>query len=962
MCNLATTTSRLLHLSRFSFSRLWLLLLAALLGAALAACTSATPPRPIYRIGFSQSVSSGDWRQAMLAGMERELAFHPEIQFLMRDAQSSSQRQQQQIHDLLQAGADVLIVAPNEEQALSPAIEEAYRRGVPVILLDRHTTSPHYAAYVGGDNTGVGAAAARYAAQLLLQRGQVVEITGSSSSVTKERHNGFVQTLRAYPQMRVVGAVAGDWGTTALQPALTELLRKYPETRLIFAHSDLMAQGAYEVCQKLGRKDIRIIGVDGLAGADNGLEMVQQGRSTASLFYSPGGEEAIRVALRILHHQAYERENILGTIVIDSTNALTLQQQAAKLTSQQEGIEQQQILLRTLQATYASQRTVLYGLVISLLAAVVLGASAWRAARNNRRINQELARQNEANNAINQELVRQNEANDVINRQLSTQNEEIRAQRNQIAELAEQARRETEAKLRFFTNFSHELRTPLTLIMGPVEEMLTGRSSAALQPTQRHDLGLIRRNTQRLLQLVNQLLDFRKIEVGKMAVQAHEEDVVAFVRELVETFEPAARVQQVALTFVPTEPVLPAWFDRNVLDKVFFNLLSNALKYTPRGGHITVRVQPTDDGRSLQVQVTDTGRGIRPQDSPHIFEWFYQGEQPTTGKGSGMGLALAQGLVRLHQGQLTVSSQLGQGSTFTVTLPRELPAELRSLDSAEPLDFSMDEPLALPSAEAEVPAAEAEALVLVIEDNADVNEFVARKLRPHFRVQSAADGKAGLQLATDLIPDLIVCDVMMPGLSGLEVVARLRADWRTSHIPVILLTARNAPEQQLEGVQAGADVYLTKPFNPAFLLESVRTLLANRARQREHLSRELTATLETPTPPNPDQEFVQALTAQVEADLTRTDLTVEELAHTLGFSRMQLYRKVKAVLGTSITDFIQSVRLQKACELLQSETMSVTAVAYEVGYASHSYFSNSFKARYGLAPSEFRARHQAGVS
>jgi len=939
-------------------------------------CTPAPSPRPIYRIGFSQSVSSGDWRQAMLAGMERELAFHPEIQFLMRDAQSSSQRQQQQVHDLLQAGADVLIVAPNEEQALSSAIEEAYRRGVPVILLDRHTTSPHYAAYVGGDNTGVGAAAARYAAQLLRQRGQIVEITGSSSSVTKERHNGFVQTLRAYPQMHVVGEVTGDWGTTALQPALAELLRNYPETRLIFAHSDLMAQGAYEVCRKLAREDIRIIGVDGLAGAGNGLEMVQQGRSTASLFYSPGGEEAIRVALRILHHQAYERENILGTIVIDSTNALTLQQQAAKLTSQQEGIEQQQLLLRTLQATYASQRTVLYGLVISLLAAVGLGASAWRAARNNRRINQELARQNEANDAINQELVRQNEANDVINqelvrqnaandvinRQLSTQNEEIRAQRNQLAELAEQARRETEAKLRFFTNFSHELRTPLTLIMGPVEEMLTGRNSTTLQPTHRHDLGLIRRNTQRLLQLVNQLLDFRKIEVGKMAVQAYEEDVVAFVRELVETFEPAARVQQVALTFVSAGPALPAWFDRNVLDKVFFNLLSNALKYTPRGGQITVRVQPADEGRILEVQVADTGRGIRPQDSPHIFEWFYQGEQPATAKGSGMGLALAQGLVRLHQGQLTFSSQVGQGSTFTVTLPRELPQELRATDAAAPLAFSLDEPLVVPAGDAEGPASEAEALVLVIEDNADVNEFVARKLRPHFRVQSATDGNAGLQLATDLIPDLIVCDVMMPGLSGLEVVARLRADWRTSHIPVVLLTARNAPEQQVEGVQAGADVYLTKPFNPAFLLESVRTLLVNRARQREHLSRQLQSAPETnQAPADPDQVFIQALTAQVEADLTRTDLTVEELAHVLGFSRMQLYRKVKAVLGTSITDFIQRVRLQKACELLREETLSVTAVAYEVGYASHSYFSNSFKARYGLAPSEFRARHQAGV-
>ncbi|QIX59963.1 substrate-binding domain-containing protein [Hymenobacter sp. BT18] len=954
---MVSTAIHLFHPSRLRR----LLMLVSLLGS-LAACAPASSPT--YRIAFSQSISAGDWRQAMLAGMQRELTFHPDIQFLTRDAQGNSRQQQQQIHDLLDAGADVLIVAPNEEHALSTAIEEAYRRGVPVILLDRRTTSPHYAAYVGGDNTGVGAAAARYAALRLRQRGRIVEVVGAASSVSVQRHEGFTQALRAYPDMRVVGEVVGDWGATALQPPLTKLLQAHPETNLIFAHSDLMAQGAYEVCQRLGRKDIRIIGVDGLPGPDNGMEMVQQGRATASLFFSPGGEEAIRVALKILYHQAYERENILGTIVIDSVNVLTLQQQATKVASQQAGIEQQQLLLRTLQATYASQRTVLYGLLATLLAAVVLGASAWRAARINRRINRELARQNEANDVINQELVRQNEANDVINRQLSTQNEEIRAQRNQIAELAEQARVETEAKLRFFTNFSHELRTPLTLIMGPVEEMLTGSHSTALLPSHRHDLGLVRRNTQRLLQLVNQLLDFRKIEVGKMAVQAREDDLVAFVRELVETFEPAARVQQVSLRFQPAEARLPSWLDRNVLDKVFFNLLSNALKYTPAGGQITVRVRPADDGSSLQVEVADTGRGIRPQDSPHIFEWFYQGEQPATAKGSGMGLALAQGLVRLHQGNLTFSSQVGQGSTFIVTLPRELPAALRTT-TAPPETLTLDEPQAFPVEALDAQAvAGQEPLVLVIEDNADVNEFVARKLQSHFRVQTAADGTTGLQLAQELIPDLIVCDVMMPGLSGLEVVAQLRADWRTSHVPVILLTARTAPEQQVEGVQAGADVYLTKPFNPTFLLESIHTLLANRARQHEHTRRQLGAAGQAAPnsaapAPDPDQAFLQALTARIEADLTRTDLTVEELAQALGFSRTQLYRKVKAVLGTSVTDYIQLVRLRKARELLLDDKLTITAVAYEVGYTSHSYFSNSFKARYQVSPSEFRARRLA---
>ncbi|OON67070.1 hypothetical protein B0919_19755 [Hymenobacter sp. CRA2] len=900
------------------------------LAVFLTAC--APGPGTTQRIGFSQSVGQDGWRQAMLAGIKRELTFHPEIQLLLRDAQGSSQQQQQHIQELLQAGVDVLIVAPSEEAALAPALTEAHRRGIPVILLDHRTSTVPYTAYVGGDNTTVGASAARYAAQLLHQRGQVVEIVGSSPSpVSEERHQGFVQALRAYPGMQVVGQVTGDWQPYSLQPDLTALLQAHPQAQLIFAHSDLMAQGASEVCRRLGMTHVRIIGVDGLAGPGNGMEMVQQGRSTASLFYPPGGEEAVRVALKLLRHQPFERENILGSIVIDSTNVLTMLQQEAKLASQQQGIEQQQLLLGTLQATYASQRTVLYGLLATLLAAIVLGVSAWRAARANRQ----------------------------TNRQLSRQNEEIRAQRNQIAAMAEQAQAQNEAKLRFFTNFSHELRTPLTLILGPVEELLRPDTSAALLPAQRHDLGLVRRNTQRLLQLVNQLLDFRKMQGGKMAVQAHPDDFVAFVRELVETFEPAARVQHLTLSFEPTEPTLPGWFDRNVLDKVFLNLLSNALKYTPAGGRISVAMQALDHGR-VQVQVTDTGCGIRAQDSPHIFEWFYQGEQATGAKGSGMGLALAQGLVRLHQGELSCTSLPGQGSTFTVVLPRELPAVLRS--TAAPIVTierpALEEPV-LPSAEADsAEASEATPLVVVIEDNPDVNDFVARKLRPHYRVRTAADGAAGLQLATELLPDLIVCDVMMPGLSGLEVVSRLRADWRTSHIPVILLTARIAPEQQVEGVQVGADLYLTKPFSPALLLESVRTLLANRAYQREHTRRQLLADQPVGEAPahDPNQQFITDLTDIIEAHLTQTSLTVEEVAQQLHLTRTQLYRKVKAVLGTSVTDYLQHVRLRKARELLLNTPLTVTAVAYEVGYTSHSYFSSSFKARYQVSPSEFRAQ------
>ncbi|GAB2465673.1 sensor histidine kinase [Hymenobacter qilianensis] len=905
---------------------LWLLVFVLLSGCAEPA------PADRVKIGFSQCTNGDAWRQAMLAGMKKELSFHPEVEFKMKDAHDNSTLQRQQIQEFLQEDIDLLIVSANEAEPITPIVEEVFNRGIPVVILDRRTTSKLYTAYVGGNNVEVGQTAANYISTLLRQRGNVLEIKGASgASPALDRHKGFAETLAAYPGMRLVAQMHGDWKRPSVMQNLPALLKAHPEVDLIFAHNDRMALGAYQVCKQLGLdRRIKVVGVDGLPGPHGGIQFVQDGILAATILYSPGGEEAIRTAMKIIKGQPYEKENMLGTMVIDSTNALTMKMQTEKLTSQQQDIQRQQQLLQQQRDTYASQRTVLYILLAALLGAAILGLVAWRAFQVNRRLIKRLERQNE----------------------------EISSQRNQIAELAEQARIETEAKLRFFTNFSHELRTPLTLILGPVEEMLT--ASADLSAGQRHDLTLVHRNTQRLLQLVNQLMDFRKIEVGKMPVRASEGNIVAFVREIMDVFEKSARQRGILLRFLPSEPVLPLWFDVNILDKVFFNLLSNALKFTPDRGQITVSIQRVPTDNTVRVSVEDTGCGISEQDREHIFEWFYQGHQPAA-KGSGMGLALAMGLVRLHQGQLSFTSQPGQGSTFVVTLPLELPVALRSDTpySALPASFAQEDEMPPRSKEepAPTPISASESLILVIEDNEDVRDFVVQKLAPHFQVSSAADGDTGLRLAAETIPDLIVCDVMLPGLTGLEVVTQLRADWRTSHIPVVMLTARNAPEQQLEGVQSGADLYLTKPFNPTFLLESIRTLLANRAHLREHFRRELSVDTATVAPQRVDQKFLAELTAIVEANLTRTDLSVEDVARSLGISRVQLYRKVKALLGTGVTDFIQGIRLTKARQILLDDSLTIAEVAYQTGFSSPSYFSTAFKAKYQISPSEFKALH-----
>ncbi|WP_277234997.1 substrate-binding domain-containing protein [Hymenobacter sp. YC55] len=897
----------------------------------LTGCGPSTPA-PTYRIGFSQCTNGDAWRHAMLAGMKKELSFYPEVSFQIKDAKYNSALQEQQIKEFLQEGIDLLIVSANETEPVTPIVEEVYNRGIPVVILDRRTTSKLYTSYVGGNNVEVGRTAGNYIASLLGQKGQVLEVLGApGTSPAVDRHRGFAQALASYPQLQLVAQVNSNWERPSVLERLPAVLRQHPEVDLIFAHNDRVALGAYQVCKQLGLdRHIKIVGVDGLPGMHGGIQLVQDGIINATLLYPPGGEEAIRTAMKILRKEPYEKENSLSTMVIDSTNVLTMRLQTEKLASQQQDIQRQQQLLRQQRDTYASQQIVLYVLAAALLGAAVLGLIAFRAFRANRRINQ----------------------------QLGQQNEEIRSQRNQIQEFAERARVETEAKLRFFTNFSHELRTPLTLILGPVEEMLT---SSDLPAPHRQDVGLIRRNAQRLLQLVNQLMDFRKIDVGKMPVRATEGNLVAFVREIMDVFEKPARQRGIIMRFLPAEPVIALWFDVNILDKVFFNLLSNALKFTPDRGQITVSLQAVPAEGSVRVSVEDTGRGISEQDRAHIFEWFYQGQQ-SAARGSGMGLALALGLTRLHQGQLTFTSQPGQGSTFVVTLPLDLPASLKQHDAAALAlpAFALEEGISPAPAYGEqtpVVYGSNEALVLVIEDNPEVNAFLTQKLQPHFQVSTAFDGATGLRLAAEAIPDLIVCDVMLPEISGLEVVAQLKGDWRTSHIPVVLLTARNAPEQQVEGVQAGADLYLTKPFNPTFLLESLRTLLANRDKMREHFRRELSVDTVTVAPQRVDQKFLADLTAIVEANLTRSDLSVEDIARSLGISRVQLYRKVKAVLGTGVTDFIQGIRLTKARQLLLDDELTIAEVAYQLGFSSPSYFSTSFKARYQVSPSEFRALH-----
>ena len=528
---------------------------------------------------------------------------------------------------------------------------------------------------------------------------------------------------------------------------------------------------------------------------------------------------------------------------------------------------------------------------------------------------------------------------------LATQKAEITAQADQLQAL-------DEAKSRFFTNLTHEFRTPLTLMLGPAEQILTESE----QPAVRQQAALVQRNAQHLLRLINQLLDLSKLEAGHLALEPVSADIVPFVRSLVDSFESLAQQRDLTCSFAADQALLHLDFDPAKLEKVVYNLLSNAFKFTPSGGQVAVRLAQTAEVSSgeewVELTVRDTGQGIAPAQLPHVFDRFFQADSSSTREqeGSGIGLALTKELVELHGGTIVLHSAPTRGTTAVVRLPvRHLAAP-----AAGPLLTA--EPVASPhSVVSEAPATEP-VQVLVIEDNAEVRAFVRATLAARYQVLEAADGNAGVALACEHVPDLVLTDVMMPRLDGHGVCRALRQDERTSHIPIILLTAQAGLESKLEGLHTGADAYLSKPFHPAELLATIASLLRGRQLLRDAYRRGLVAPASHLGLPSLEQAFVARVQQVVAQHLDDENFDVETLAQEVALSRTQLYRKLKVLTGQAPADFIRLVRLTRAHELLVGQVGTVAEVAYQVGYANPANFSTSFARHFGYPPGEARSK------
>ncbi len=520
-------------------------------------------------------------------------------------------------------------------------------------------------------------------------------------------------------------------------------------------------------------------------------------------------------------------------------------------------------------------------------------------------------------------------------------------------------------KSHFFANISHEFRTPLTLILGPVAKVLTKINDDSI----RQDLSMMQRNARRLQNLINQLLSLSRLEYGKLKLQAREDNIVNLVRSYFQSFESLAKQKNIELDFKSDQEIILIYVDQDKLEKILNNLLSNALKFTPTKGRIEVTV--LHHTSSVTIIISDTGSGIPQGELPHIFDRFYQANESYTKdhEGTGIGLALAKEMVELHHGEIRVESKEGEGTRFIVTLPlgneHLKESEIDSGSNNNKSIASVTEPMMVDFQESQpsdpvsetISESDPRPVLLVVEDNADLRVYIKDYLNESYQVLEAINGKDGLDKAIMHIPDLVISDVMMPKMDGMEFCHKLKTDERTSHIPVILLTAKASMEDKLEGLDTGADDFLTKPFDPQELLTRIANLITQRQKLKEKYKSRLglSEAKEQEVVLSSDDKFLHKAESFVKENLGDPDFSVETFARQMAMSQSQLYRKLKALTDLTPNEMIRTFRLQRAAKLLTHHSGNIAEIAYEVGFNNPSYFSECFQKQFGKLPSEFKA-------
>lgn len=883
------------------FLLVWLTLIV------LCGCTSSGKQKR-HVIGLSQCMLDDAWRQAMINDMRIEASNYDDVEIIIKDAQNNNETQIQQIRDLIRQKVDVLIISPYQSEPITAVAEEAYRAGIPTIITDRKVNTDQYTSFVGANNYEIGLAAGNYAANYLPPNAIILEIWGlTQTSPAQERHKGFVDALREREDLSF-RKIEGQWLVDTARMELRKL--EHPEQiDFVYAHNDMMAIAAREyfmAWDSIRGRDLRIIGVDAVAGA--GLEAVEDGRINASFLYPTGGEQVIRTAMRIIQGEPVDKFIPLRTAPVDHQSARTLLLQADQLQKYKQRIEAQRSRIDGLSDRFYFLRNSLGVISLLMIGFIALSIYAFYINRKMRQANRKLI-------SLNAEM------------------KEVTAQ-----------------KLQFFTNVSHEVRTPLTLILAPLDRLIISLRESPYAS----DLGLIQKNANRLLRVINQILDFRKVEGKQEKLAVREIDLVPFVGEIKSYFDSMASVRAIAYTFTSSIKQCTLWIDPDLLEKVFVNLLSNAFKFTPEGG--SVRIELTEEEDRVFIQVIDTGSGIQPGNLPHLFDRFYTEDRSM---GTGIGLHLVKEYIHMHGGEIRVESEPGQRTTFTVCL-RKGKAHFEDSDLMETsVSHQAYEASRLDDSETHKMLSKTYPYtILITEDDDEVRCFLERELSPHFKTRTAANGKDALRVLEEEEISLVVSDVMMPEMNGFELCRMIKSQLPFSHIPVILLTALTDERQRIFGITGGADDYIQKPFHTDYVKIKIIHLLQERQKLRERLLEKLRDNKLLLSEPEKvesiDDAFLRKFAEQIEAVYADPEYNVEKLSETLGLSRGHLHRKIKELTGTAPVEFLRTYRLNKATQLLRQNAYTVSEVAYRTGFSSPAYFSKCFKAVYGVTPTEYQ--------
>lgn len=941
-------------MSRTAAAGLWMMFTMCLI---VSSCGS---PRR-YTIGVAQC-SEDSWRAKLNEELRTATYLYDNVDIRVVSADDNDTVQRAQIDSFIDDGVDLLIVSPNSMTSISEAVDRAYDSGIPVILLDRKTDSGKYTAFIGADNVEIGRSIGEFVATRLGGRGTVVEIQGlDGSSPAVERHRGFTDVLSRYPDIHIIASPSGNWLQESGSEAMDAVMRKDTDCQIdcVFGHNDRMAVGAYETMKGYGADvdGMLFAGVDALPSADGGIARVQDGTLTVSCIYPTGGDKVMELAMNILEGRPYNKENTLRAALVTRDNAGVMLMQAEEMARQNEYLDTLHAKIDTYLAQYNHQKVYLLLFVIIVILLIIFFIMAYRAMLMRRRMAEEAAN----------------------------------------------------AKLVFFTNMSHEFRTPLTLIADPVEQMLGDDN---LTPRQRDRLEIVSRNARVLLRLIGEILDFRKLQNGKMELMVTRFRLSEQARVWADCFRPVAESKGIELC-CRTADGIEVVTDMYKVERICYNLLSNAIKHTRRGGTVTLTVTADDSLGMVALSVSDTGEGIPRDKQQNIFDRFFM-VNGSAADGTGIGLALVKAFAEMMGGRVTVESEPGHGATFTVLLPAEIEEKKGEKDrrdgsnesdgknGKDEKDGNTDmppsdsdsaataDPQSLSSTTAE--SSDNRPQILVVDDSDDIRTYISSLLSDRYAIISAADGSEGLRIAVERVPDLIVSDVMMPVMDGLEMCRRVKGETATSHIPVLMLTARTLEEQRAEGYDCGADAYITKPFSGKVLISRVENLLESRRRLRELFagvygrkgkdgkngsdrndekngSNENIETVgnndifdnppadgccsgATPALNAADSRFMTRLRDFIAANISDSDLNVETISAEMSLSRVQLYRKVKAMTGATPVELIRLTRLSRAEELLHEGDKTVSEVAYEVGFSSPSYFIKCYKEHFGHTPND----------